>query len=196
MVEHLREAADMQKQLELAQEQLTMKPSVAKKLNDRIRALETELSITRKRSTIAELEKKVARLEVELRQSYSTKNFTLKSGLLDIEKRHREFIYDNPDIEDLWTEVLGLLVEDKESLPAGTVLQKARVNQKIWRSPSAGVVASAGLPNGLPSAAAGAPDVSPPLDNRSLNKVQDEIEKLEVLCLLQVKGVVTDIVSQ
>eukprot|EP00967_Tisochrysis_lutea_P058176 scaffold73920_cov15-Tisochrysis_lutea.AAC.1 len=37
-----------------------MKPSVAKKLNDRIKALETELSITRKRSNIAELEKKVA----------------------------------------------------------------------------------------------------------------------------------------
>jgi ABC-type cobalamin/Fe3+-siderophores transport system ATPase subunit len=36
-----------------------MKPSVAKKLNERIRALESELSITRNRSNIAELEKKV-----------------------------------------------------------------------------------------------------------------------------------------
>eukprot|EP00983_Pelagomonas_calceolata_P105620 1159146-Pelagomonas_calceolata.AAC.3 len=43
-------------------------------------------------------------------------------------------------------------------------------------------VASSGLPNGLSSAAAGAPDALPPLDNRSLNKVQDEIEKLESTC--------------
>jgi hypothetical protein len=48
----------------------------------------------------------VQRLEVELRQSYSTKNFTLKSGLLDIEKRHRDFIYENPAIEVLFANVL------------------------------------------------------------------------------------------
>jgi len=46
--------------LSQAQEQLTLKPSVAKKLNERINALEAELAITRKQSNIAELEKKVA----------------------------------------------------------------------------------------------------------------------------------------
>eukprot|EP00983_Pelagomonas_calceolata_P105618 1159146-Pelagomonas_calceolata.AAC.1 len=39
---------------------------------------------------------------------------------------------------DLWTEVLGLLVEDKEALPAGTVIQKAKINQKYRRSSSSG----------------------------------------------------------
>jgi len=37
-----------------------MKPSVAKKLNDRIKALEMELSIARSQTTIEDLEKKVA----------------------------------------------------------------------------------------------------------------------------------------
>lgn len=30
--------------------------------------------------------------------------------------------------QELWSEVLGLLVEDKEALPAGTVIQKAKIN--------------------------------------------------------------------
>jgi hypothetical protein len=37
-------------------------------------------------------------------------------------------------LQDLWGEVLGLLVEDKEALPAGTVMQKARMNN--YRSSS------------------------------------------------------------
>ncbi len=87
------------------QEQLTLKPSVAKKLNERIRSLEIELEITRNESRVDELERKVAvrvlyllchvqaprqpllmtapmqKLELELKQSYATKNFTLKSGV-------------------------------------------------------------------------------------------------------------------
>ena len=39
------------------------------------------------------------KLEAELKQSYATKNYTLKSGLLDIEKRFRSFIYASQDVE-------------------------------------------------------------------------------------------------
>lgn len=42
-----------------AQEQLTMKPSVAKKLNERIRHLEAEIDVLRCESKVTELEKKV-----------------------------------------------------------------------------------------------------------------------------------------
>lgn len=42
------------------QEQLTLKPSLAKKLNERIRSLEIELEITRNESRVDELERKVA----------------------------------------------------------------------------------------------------------------------------------------
>ncbi len=41
----------------------------------------------------------VQKLESELKQSYATKNYTLKSGLLDIEKRFRGFIYASQDVE-------------------------------------------------------------------------------------------------
>ena len=39
------------------------------------------------------------RLEAELKQSYATKNFTLRDGLLEIEKRYRAFIYKSEDAE-------------------------------------------------------------------------------------------------
>lgn len=39
------------------------------------------------------------RLEDELKQSYATKNFTVKSGLLEIEKKYRHFIYSSHDVE-------------------------------------------------------------------------------------------------
>lgn len=39
------------------------------------------------------------RLEVELKQSYATKNFTLRDGLLEIEKNYRDFIHQSEDVE-------------------------------------------------------------------------------------------------
>eukprot|EP00798_Chlamydomonas_sp_ICE-L_P021522 gene21522-28509_t len=111
----LLEAVRLQKQLDEVQEQNSMKPSVARRLNDRIRELEAETTMLRGSSRVTELEKKVQKLEGELKQSYATKNYTLKSGLLDIEKRYRDYIYASPDVEELWTEVMMLLIEDKEA---------------------------------------------------------------------------------
>ena len=39
------------------------------------------------------------RLEVELKQSYATKNFSLRDGLLEIEKNYRDFIHQSEDVE-------------------------------------------------------------------------------------------------
>ncbi len=39
------------------------------------------------------------KLELDLKQSYATKNFTLKQGLLDLEKKYRAHIYGHPDME-------------------------------------------------------------------------------------------------
>lgn len=41
----------------------------------------------------------VQKLEGELKQSYATKNFTLKSGLLEIEKKYRASIYGHEELE-------------------------------------------------------------------------------------------------
>jgi hypothetical protein len=41
----------------------------------------------------------VQRLEAELRQSYQTKNYTLKNGLLEIEKEYHDFIHARADVE-------------------------------------------------------------------------------------------------
>jgi hypothetical protein len=40
-------------------------------------------------------------LEAELKQSYATKNFTLRDGLLEIEKNYRDFIHQSKDVEVL-----------------------------------------------------------------------------------------------
>lgn len=49
-------------------------------------------------------------LQAELKQSYSTKNFALKSGVLEVEKRYRDLIYGSEALQDLWAEVTWLLV--------------------------------------------------------------------------------------
>lgn len=120
----LQEAEDLRGQLALAQEQLTLKPSVAKKLNEKIRALEAELQETRQVSKVADLEKKVQRLEVELKQSYATKNFTLKNGLLDIEKRYRDLIVTDTGVQELWGDVMVLLNEGEVSHAVPAVIAK------------------------------------------------------------------------
>lgn len=52
------------------------------------------------------------KLETDLKSSYSAKNFTLKYGLLQIEKRWRSFILETQDVAQLWGEVTALLVDD------------------------------------------------------------------------------------
>jgi hypothetical protein len=49
-------------------------------------------------------------LEAELKQSYATKNFTVKSGLLELEKLYRSRIDEQPDMAALWADVTVLLV--------------------------------------------------------------------------------------
>ncbi|MEW5306505.1 MAG: hypothetical protein WDW36_008964 [Sanguina aurantia] len=106
------------------QDQLTLKPSVAKKLNSKITGLEAELAVLRGSKKVDSMEKKILKLEAELKQSYSTKNFTVKSGLLDIEKAYRDFIDSHKDVQALWGEIMLLTVEDKDGLPTGTVSQR------------------------------------------------------------------------
>lgn len=36
---------------------------------------------------------------MELKQSYATKNFSLRDGLLEIEKNYRDFIHQSEDVE-------------------------------------------------------------------------------------------------
>ncbi len=50
------------------------------------------------------------RLEGELQRSYATKNFTLKNGLLEIEKAYRDYISSSPAVQSLWDEITLLLV--------------------------------------------------------------------------------------
>ncbi|MEW5316426.1 MAG: hypothetical protein WDW38_007801 [Sanguina aurantia] len=124
IVERLRDGLDLQRQLEQVQDQLTLKPSVAKKLNSKITGLEAELAVLRGSKKVDSMEKKILKLEAELKQSYSTKNFTVKSGLLDIEKAYRDFIDSHKDVQALWGEIMLLTVEDKDGLPTGTVSQR------------------------------------------------------------------------
>jgi hypothetical protein len=49
-------------------------------------------------------------LEHELKQSYTTKNFTVKSGLLDLEKQYRPHIRVDPVMAAFWADVSVLLV--------------------------------------------------------------------------------------
>ena len=45
------------------------------------------------------------RLEGELRQSYATKNFTLRSGLMEIEKVYRDYIESKEEVNELWGKI-------------------------------------------------------------------------------------------
>jgi hypothetical protein len=49
-------------------------------------------------------------LSEELKQSYTTKNFTLKSGLLDLEKQYRAHMNVDPAMAAFWADVTVLLV--------------------------------------------------------------------------------------
>lgn len=49
-------------------------------------------------------------LEHELKQSYTTKNFTLKSGLLELEKQYRAHMNVDPAMAAFWADVTVLLV--------------------------------------------------------------------------------------
>ncbi|KAL6764159.1 hypothetical protein V8C86DRAFT_1677915 [Haematococcus lacustris] len=128
VISALEETHSLQSQLDQLQEQLSLKPSVAKKLAEKIKALEAELATTRAASRVIDLERKVQRLEAELKQSYASKNFTLKSGLLEIEKRYRDAIYGREELEELWGEVTLLITDDKEQQAAlaGQVRRTAR----------------------------------------------------------------------
>eukprot|EP00798_Chlamydomonas_sp_ICE-L_P003966 gene3966-14047_t len=72
-----------------------MKPTVARKLNEKIRQLESELKSLRA-NPHATVDNRV----------YSGVVYTLKSGLLDMEKRFHGCIYAFPDVEDLWVRLL------------------------------------------------------------------------------------------
>eukprot|EP00878_Enallax_costatus_P033253 GHUV01036659.1.p1 GENE.GHUV01036659.1~~GHUV01036659.1.p1 ORF type:complete len:418 (+),score=202.88 GHUV01036659.1:253-1506(+) len=116
----LKEKLQLRKELEMARDEAQgMKPSVARKLNEKIRALEAELETLRTNKKVSELEKKVKFLEHELKQSYTTKNFTLKSGLLELEKQYRAHMNVDPAMAAFWADVTVLLDEkkDKESQP-------------------------------------------------------------------------------
>lgn len=112
-----------------ANELLSLKPTLAKKLSDKIKSLQTEIEVLRSDTKVNALERKVQvrpishesrhmhahrlspvteefcavawlqRLELELKQSYATKNFTLKSGLMEIEKSYHDFIHAREDVE-------------------------------------------------------------------------------------------------
>ncbi len=64
----------------------------------------------RNETRVSELERKVQRLEAELQRSYATKNYSLKTGLLEIEKAYRDFITSSTAVQSLWDEVTLLLV--------------------------------------------------------------------------------------
>jgi hypothetical protein len=53
-------------------------------------------------------------LSEELKQSYTTKNFTLKSGLLDLEKQYRAHMNVDPAMAAFWADVTVLLVSRPE----------------------------------------------------------------------------------
>ncbi|KXZ53993.1 hypothetical protein GPECTOR_5g105 [Gonium pectorale] len=116
--------------LERLEQALDNRPSLIKKLNEKIIKLEGELEILRNETRVNELERKVQRLEVELQRSYATKNFTLKNGLLEIEKAYRDFISASPAVQGLWDEITLLLVEDKESLPQHILLRRQQMVQR------------------------------------------------------------------
>lgn len=58
-------------------------------------------------------------LEVELKQSYATKNFTLKNALLELEKQYRQYIAQDPAMAALWADVTVLLVSGTASEQRG-----------------------------------------------------------------------------
>jgi hypothetical protein len=49
-------------------------------------------------------------LELDLRASYSNKNFTLRAALLELEKRYRSTIDADEAVAALWADVASLLV--------------------------------------------------------------------------------------
>lgn len=55
-------------------------------------------------------------LEQELKQSYTTKNFTLKSGLLELEKQYRAHMNVDPAMAAFWADVTVLLVRRSTAL--------------------------------------------------------------------------------
>eukprot|EP00198_Chlamydomonas_reinhardtii_P010266 XP_001699603.1 predicted protein [Chlamydomonas reinhardtii] len=98
LIKQLKEAAECQGPGEQA---LDNRPSLIKKLNEKIIKLESDLEVLRDQTRVNELEKKVQRLEGELQRSYATKNFTLKNGLLEIEKAYRDFISSSAPVQNL-----------------------------------------------------------------------------------------------
>eukprot|EP00955_Chlamydomonas_euryale_P044610 352927-Chlamydomonas_euryale.AAC.6 len=80
------------------------------------------------------------RLEAELKQSYATKNFTLKSGLLEMEKAHRARFQGSAagaDVEDLWSDINSLLVEERDpSTPVASARLKVWTARIVWRVPA------------------------------------------------------------
>ncbi|GAX82274.1 hypothetical protein CEUSTIGMA_g9703.t1 [Chlamydomonas eustigma] len=128
-VEGLGEVSVLEKQLDEANDLLSLKPTLAKKLNDKIKSLQAEIEVLRSDTKVNELERKVQKLEAELKQSYATKNFTLRDGLLEIEKNYRDFIHQSEDVEELWGEIMHLLAEDREGLPPTSHNRRPRHRQ-------------------------------------------------------------------
>ncbi|KAG2486989.1 hypothetical protein HYH03_014361 [Edaphochlamys debaryana] len=158
---------------------LDNRPSLIKKLNEKIMKLESELETLRSATRVDELERKIQRLEGELQRSYATKNFTLKNGLLEIEKAYRDFITASPAVQSLWDEITLLLVEDKESAPSHIL---ARRNQHAARVAEAAAEAVAAAAAATAAAAAGTtPIMGPggePLDHPT-SYVQQQVDKFK-----------------
>eukprot|EP00775_Hariotina_reticulata_P002473 gene2473-2776_t len=122
-MQELNDKQVLARELEQAHEEARMKPSVARKLNEKIRGLEAELEQLRTNKKVKELEKKVHFLEHELKQSYTTKNFTVKSGLLDLQKQYRPHISVDPVMAAFWADVSVLLDEKKDKDAAAPQFQ-------------------------------------------------------------------------
>ncbi|KAG1670445.1 hypothetical protein FOA52_010181 [Chlamydomonas sp. UWO 241] len=168
-VEGLQAGLNVNRQLEEVSELLSLKPTLAKKLNDKIKSLQAEIEVLRSDYKVNELERKVVRLEAELRQSYQTKNYTLKNGLLEIEKEYHDFIHARADVEELWGEVNLLLLEEREGYaPGGVSSRRATSSRHTLARTSLG---------GLSAAA-----VESPGRNESVVKVgvvQQEVAKIQ-----------------
>ncbi|KAF6255821.1 hypothetical protein COO60DRAFT_1627408 [Scenedesmus sp. NREL 46B-D3] len=102
--DELNQQVQLREDLQQARDEASMRPSVARKLNERIRALEGELELLRTNKKVKDLEKKVQFLSEELKQSYTTKNFTLKTGLLDLEKQYRAHMNIDPAMAAFWAD--------------------------------------------------------------------------------------------
>jgi hypothetical protein len=59
---------------------------------------------------------RLQRLESELKASYATKNFTIKNGMLEIEKQYRITIESSLESQQLWHDIMNLLVRIRGAL--------------------------------------------------------------------------------